>query len=163
MPTEAELPPRDFLLASRQDVAPAKQEVRSDLDLDMAGVEFTYMPPASWDRCAELEAAAAAHDRRGRGHGRRGRGRGRRGRAAVVPPGSPEAAVVPESSAAAVPPESCARSVAAVDVEETRRLRITSKQKPAVPPDCPVASSGSGASSGGSSSSSSSTSSSDSS
>ena len=86
-PAEEECPPRAFLMARRIDEAPKFSTVKTDEELDAAGVPLDLLPPESWARCEELEAQARErHSRgssraRGRGRGGRGRDGGRRGRA----------------------------------------------------------------------------------
>ena len=54
------LPPYSFLQGRKETVGPEARHVRHDIDLDDAGVELHILPPDSWARCAELEAAARA-------------------------------------------------------------------------------------------------------
>jgi hypothetical protein len=82
-PIEEECPPRAFLMARRINEAPKFSTVKTDEELDAAGVPLDLLPPESWARCEELGAEARERRSRARGRGRGGRGRdgGRRGRA----------------------------------------------------------------------------------
>ena len=55
-PIFAECPPREWLLANRPsaDIAHSMSDIRSDRDLNDAGVPLELLPPESWRRCEEL-------------------------------------------------------------------------------------------------------------
>jgi hypothetical protein len=57
-PAHSDCPPVAFLLARKIGDARAYADCVHDDDLDAAMVPLDILPPASWDRCAELQASA---------------------------------------------------------------------------------------------------------